>query len=490
MPGTAGCTSDTGSAGACIDGEALDYARGVAASPDGRHVYVTAYASDAVLVYTRDAVSGELVQTSCVQNAGAGICSDGTARNGPWDVAISADGARVLVTSVIDDSVVVLERDETTGALTQRSCISRSGHAGACVGDGLLDDVRGIALDSAGKHVYAASRIADAGLAFVFVPGTDTLVRVGCHSRTGHGGLCITAASLDDPRGIAIAPGGETIYVVAYNSDAVTALARDAASGLLTLVGCISETGSGGICADGVALDGVRGVEVSPDSKNVYVVSYISDALVELDRDLLTGALSHGACLSETGTGGVCTNGAAIDAPAGLTISPDGNYVYVSAIGSDAVSAFGRGPSTGLDPIGCTSRTGTGSVCAVGRALDGAWGLAIESRDGGVLGRACAYRARLHGSRRRSAERQLPVRSLQRLAYRARSRRSHGVVRLDWGFSRRRCVQFHGKRRYEQRYHGERASHRRPAASSAGGESGPGGCRTGNPSQATFVMRF
>jgi len=82
LPGTAGCTSDSGTGGSCVDGDTLDYARGIATSLDGLHVYVASYVDDAVLVYTRDAATGALTQTSCVQNTGAGTCSDGTALNG------------------------------------------------------------------------------------------------------------------------------------------------------------------------------------------------------------------------------------------------------------------------------------------------------------------------------------------------------------------------------------------------------------------------
>jgi hypothetical protein len=48
--------------------------------------------------------------------------------------------------------------------------------------------------------------------------------------------------------------------------------------------GCVSETGSGGTCADGRALDGARSVVVSPDVTSVYVGSAISDAVAAFAR--------------------------------------------------------------------------------------------------------------------------------------------------------------------------------------------------------------
>jgi DNA-binding beta-propeller fold protein YncE len=80
-----------------------------------------------------------------------------------------------------------------------------------------------------------------------------------------------------------VSPDGNNVYVAALNSDAVAVFSRDGTTGVLTqlsgLDGCISETGTGGNCADGNALDGVRDVKVSPDGINVYVGSFISSSV-------------------------------------------------------------------------------------------------------------------------------------------------------------------------------------------------------------------
>ncbi len=62
-----------------------------------------------------------------------------------------------------------------------------------------------------------------------------------------------------------------------------------AQSGALTQLagtdGCVSETGTGGVCADGKALDGAISVAVSRDGKHVYVASSISDAVAVFSRN-------------------------------------------------------------------------------------------------------------------------------------------------------------------------------------------------------------
>jgi hypothetical protein len=46
----------------------------------------------------------------------------------------------------------------------------------------------------------------------------------------------------------------------------------------------VSETGTGGACQDGVALDAALGVEVSPDGKGLYVAAFDSGAAAIFDR--------------------------------------------------------------------------------------------------------------------------------------------------------------------------------------------------------------
>jgi hypothetical protein len=65
----------------------------------------------------------------------------------------------------------------------------------------------------------------------------------------------------------------------------VTALHSDALGvfeSTLVWRGCISETGSGGACADGKALDGAAGM--AAHGTNVYVTSKFSDAVAAFRR--------------------------------------------------------------------------------------------------------------------------------------------------------------------------------------------------------------
>ena len=76
-------------AGPCADGHGLDCATAVAVSPDGKSVYVASASSDAVARLNRNTTTGAITQPAgtagCVSETGAGPCADGhgsTARLG------------------------------------------------------------------------------------------------------------------------------------------------------------------------------------------------------------------------------------------------------------------------------------------------------------------------------------------------------------------------------------------------------------------------
>jgi hypothetical protein len=176
-----------------------------------------------------------------------------------------------------------------------------------------------------------------------------------------------------------------------------------AANGDLTqktgTAGCISEDGTGGACANGVALENARSVTISPDGTSAYVASVISNAVAIFDRDPTTGELTQkpgtAGCISEDGTGGACANGVALKAAISVAVSPDGTSAYVASAASNAVAIFDRNPTTGEltqkpGTAACISEDGTGGACAEGVELDGATSVTV-SPDGGSAYAASSY---------------------------------------------------------------------------------------------------
>ena len=371
--GTAGCVSQSGTGGACQTGNALGGAIGVAQSPDGKNVYVASQTADAVAILDRNATTGALTQKAgtagCISESGTGgTCQDGTALKQPVGIAVSPDGKTVYVASIVSSAVAILDRNTTTGALSQKpdpaGCISEDGADygaglfGVCQTGKALVNAAAVAVSADNKSVYATGAASSAIAVLDRDTGTGALTAkagtAGCVSEDGTerpggaGGACQDGTGLANARGIAISPNDHSVYVASYDSDAVTIFDRDTTSGQLTqkvgAAGCVSE--AGGAYQDGKALDAVGDVTVSPDGKSVYATSINSDAVAILDRNTTSGALTQKAgiagCVSDSGSGGACQDGKALVGAQDVAVSSDGKRVYVASGDSGALAVLNR----------------------------------------------------------------------------------------------------------------------------------------------------
>jgi DNA-binding beta-propeller fold protein YncE len=353
--GPAGCYTNTGNFGFCGDGMAIGSA-GIAVSPDGRSLYVTSLPDDAVAVFERAWPSGGIGQnpnaSGCASSTVVG-CTDTVALGGAWGVAVSPDGRNVYVAALEDDAVVVFDRAPATGAITQKmgtaGCIQETGSFG-CADGHALGSPAGVAVSPDGANVYVTSPTIDSLAIFSRNPLTGAIAHLpgidGCYSETGSGGICRNGRALDVPWQVAVSPDGRHVYVASQSSNGVAVFARGADGALLQPAGtdgCISETVAD--CADGVGLTVANDVALSPDGGSVYVSSSGSNAVSVFDRNPTTGALEQksgvAACLSETGAGG-CADGRALAGAFDVAVSPDGRTVYAAAPASDAVAVLDR----------------------------------------------------------------------------------------------------------------------------------------------------
>jgi 6-phosphogluconolactonase (cycloisomerase 2 family) len=362
LPGTAACTSLTGSGGSCVVGRALDEPRGIAVSGDSKSVYVASTSSDGVAAFARDAKTGVLTQLAgtagCVTETGSGGCADGVALQGARSVALSANGKSAYVAARTSDSVAVFARDTRTGALAQlagtAACVSDSGTAGACANGVALDFPTSVAVSPNGKNVYVTSAGSNAIAVFARDVGTGALTQLagtaGCVSTDGTGGACATGAALGGAFAVAVSQNGKNVYVAARDSNAIAVFARDFKTGALTQLagtaGCVSADGTGGACAIGTALVGPVSLAITNNGKSLYAVSETSNAVTAFARDIKTGTIAQlagtDACVSETGSGGSCVDGVALTEPRGVVVTRNARHAYVTSATSDAVAAFAR----------------------------------------------------------------------------------------------------------------------------------------------------
>lgn len=160
------------------DGEggvaALDLPESIAVSPAGGYVYVAALADDAIAIFDRDAVSGEISYLAEVRDGIGGV--DGL--DGVRSLAFSADGLQLAAAGYNDDALVLFRRDGFTGLLTQRGWVQDG--VGGTNG---LDGARGVAMAPDGEHLYGVGDLENAlvavdrlGLARCTPAGTGDIV--------------------------------------------------------------------------------------------------------------------------------------------------------------------------------------------------------------------------------------------------------------------------------------------------------------------------
>lgn len=262
--GTAACISHDGSGGVCEDARGTIGGTpglgGMVMSPDGKHLYAAQVNGGAVLALRIES-DGTLEQIAnqggCVNNEGGDGCFNGRALS--FDVvqiAISPDGSQVYLPSAAFKGVVVLNRNTTSGALTQADgttgCVSADGDSG--------DDTKPCAVDARVGSAADTVHVAGDNLYLAFNGGIVTFRRegggltpLGCVNDAGTGG-CANGRNSADLAYANHTPDGQHLFVGTFDSRRMTIYARDGAGNLTSVPGpdgCLSK--------DGKALD--EGVE-------------------------------------------------------------------------------------------------------------------------------------------------------------------------------------------------------------------------------------
>jgi len=160
----------------------------------------------------------------------------------------------------------------------------------------------------------------------------------GCLDVAGPGGpddCGRTAPGLDGASDIAISPDGRSVYVTAFDDDAIVHLRRNRSNGSLRAAGCIEDEGGVATgCARSVdGLNGAIAVEVSPNGRHVYTVAYHDSTLLHFKRNPRSGKLVRKSCIDDADLAvvdDVCPGGAeSLSGPQDVALSPDARSLYV-----------------------------------------------------------------------------------------------------------------------------------------------------------------
>lgn len=309
-----------------VDGvSGLESVTELAISADGNHLYTVAFDSEALVLFSRDPATGRLTFVEALVDGVDGL--DGLGR--PGAVAISADDGFVYAGSSSESALVVFARDASTGRLTSVQ-ILRQGEGGV---DG-INIVVSIRLSSDDAHLYTT---------------TGNGFKVGVFSRnTGTGQLSFVEVQEDGVdgveglqfnRGLILSPDGSGVYVTGFDNSfnaTVVTFTRDAGTGRLNFIEALSNAD----IATGLA--GVEGLAISPDGNHLYTASGRSDAIGVYGRNNTTGRVTF----VETQV----DNEAGVDGLEGLSdvaLSPNGAHLYAAGTFDDALAVFSRDAGTG-----------------------------------------------------------------------------------------------------------------------------------------------
>lgn len=294
-----------------VDG--LGFARDVVASPDGRHVY--AFGRDELGVFARDAGTGRLAFVESIRDGvGPFVGFDGLERP-----AISHDGAHLYVPARSGGTFSVLAREVGTGRLAHVQTIVAALEAPCAVG------AFGAAVSPDDRHVYLASRVADALCVFLRDPASGALTLVG-EARDGVDGV----VGLDGAHAVAVSGDGRHVYATGLDADRLVVFDRDAATGLLTPNAVYG----------GSLMRSPTHVAESPDGTRVFVQAAGSSTLTLYDRDPESGTLVFAERRAWPIPGGL----PALDDAEELALSHDGRHVYVAGRSQDRIGVFSLAP--------------------------------------------------------------------------------------------------------------------------------------------------
>ncbi len=315
----------------------------LALTPDGRSLYAGA-SDNNVYQFDVDPATGTLTPKTPASVVSAGS---------PYGIAVTPDGHSAYVVDEAENLISEYDVNPTTGVLTAKST--------ATVATG--NEPLNIAISPNGRSAY----VTDPGN---FGAGTGMVGQYDIDPTTGllTPKTPASVASGDGPVGLAVSPGGTSLYVGDQSSDAVSEYDIDPTTGALT-----AKTP-----ATVPAGTGARGVAVSSDGTGVYVANFDSNNISQYSVAPGTGVLSPETPPTVAAgqlPNNLVTVALAATPPVVTGISPTsgsqlgGTTVTISGSGFTSAStvSFGSTPATGVtvnssSSITAISPAGTGTV--------------------------------------------------------------------------------------------------------------------------------
>ncbi|MEM1318681.1 MAG: beta-propeller fold lactonase family protein [Bacteroidota bacterium] len=291
-------------------------ANDIVVSPDGQQVYVAGTNDDAIAVFNRNAVDGQLTFVHSLVNNSDGLSSF----EEPEFIAVSPDGNHIYVTAMTSHAVVVFSRNITTGYLNVVET-----HTDDNNGINNMAAPLGVCVSPDGKNVYVASF--DESAVNIFERNTDSgMLTFKADRVDGISGIDGLSGAYD----IIVSGDNENVYVTGSFDNALVNFNRNTSNGNLTFAAQYVDNQNG---VDG--LSGAVAVMMTPDGSAVCVSGPTENAIAVFTRDTGSGALNFSSTLKD-GANGISD----MQYPIDISISNDGDNLYATSIASNAVVTF------------------------------------------------------------------------------------------------------------------------------------------------------
>jgi 6-phosphogluconolactonase (cycloisomerase 2 family) len=309
-------------------------ATSIALSPDGRLVAVAAFHSRNVILFRRDPQSGRLTQLETAGGAGQGMAY-------PVSAVFSPDGKFVCVA---DDGGRPGPGGVRIFRLERETLVETAMDEGR---DRCYYGARSAAFHPDGKTLFVACCRPGSLVVADFDPKTGaTKVRqiLWAGGNHGHDFSRLEVGDVTGIRGVtdvAISTDGRfaTTCSGRFGGDTGVTSFQFGADGHLSFVQAIQSAGKGV-----GKFQGGNQIALSPDGRSVYAAGTLTGVVACAARDPQTGKLTPGPVFPDGGPPGAP---AAPGRPgglgaAGITISPDGRFVYVATEDKSTLSVFER----------------------------------------------------------------------------------------------------------------------------------------------------
>ncbi len=309
-------------------------------SPDSRHVYIAPRGSSGVAVGSFASDRNGKLEALPFPVRQLEASGEGAVLN----VAVTRpDGAFAAVVEADYPTLYLYRRDPTTGILSEAGQLPIPGCGGQ----------RSFPVDVVshpGGHLYVADfQWQGKGCIHHFqVDPSGTLSAAGSYP----------ADFLRGVEAIAISSDGRHLYAACHEASTVAHFDRNPDNGSLAARDPIER-------AD---LHGAEFIVISPDDRHLYVTSPVEDNIVVLARNPIDGRMSHLQTVKKSSS-------APLKGAAGITISPDGQLVFVASRTDDSITVLKRDKQGRLEPV---------SARVDPKGLDWVNGVAV-SNDGRLL---------------------------------------------------------------------------------------------------------